>query len=196
MRWIGLTGGIASGKSTVSRMLLDKGYPVVDADQLARDVVKAGTDGHREVVAAFGSDAVSESGELDRKKIGEIVFHDRSKLTLLEGIIHPRVRALAIEQREALAKQGHAAAFYDVPLLFEKQMQDLFDLVVVVTCIPDLQLKRVMQRDQLTQDAAQARINSQMPISQKVNLADEVILNNNSLSDLGQAVDGFLSRLD
>ncbi len=195
MRWIGLTGGIASGKSTVSRILMAKGYPVVDADQLAREVVMAGTDGHREVVQAFGPDAVLSGGELNRKRIADVVFTDPEKLGILESIIHPRVRALATAKRAELAAAGHALAFYDVPLLFEKNMKSLFDKVVLVSCAPDLQIQRAMARDGLSRENAEKRIRAQMPLTQKFGLADEIVLNNNGFSDLERAVDALLARL-
>ena len=195
MQWIGLTGGIATGKSTVSRILVQRGHAVVDADQLARDAVKAGTDGYREVVQAFGPDAVAPNGELDRKQIGAIVFRDKAKLALLESIIHPRVKKLAQTKREELALEGRKLAFYDVPLLFEKQMKPLFDHVVVVACPPEAQLERLKKRDGLSEDEAKRRIASQIPIGEKVASADAVIRNDGSLADLEKAVSDFLLRI-
>jgi dephospho-CoA kinase len=195
MRWIGLTGGIASGKSTVSRLLRAKGHPVVDADILSREAVQVGTDGYREVIQAFGPDIVLADGELDRKRIGEIVFANRSKLTQLENIVHPRVRDLAVQKRAQFAAERHPLAFYDVPLLFEKKMQSMFEKTVLVTCTPAVQIQRIVQRDGLTPEAAQRRLSAQMPLSQKLGLADEVVLNNNSLQELEAAVDALLKRI-
>ena len=195
MQWIGLTGGIATGKSTVSRILVQRGHAVVDADQLARDVVKAGTDGYQAVVQAFGPDAVAPNGELDRKKIGAIVFRDKSKLDLLESIIHPRVKKLAQTKREELAFEGRKLAFYDVPLLFEKSMKPLFDHVVVVACRPEVQLERLIKREGLSEEEAKRRISAQLPIIDKVKLADAVIRNDGSVGDLEKAVADFLARI-
>lgn len=196
MLWIGLTGGIATGKSSVSRILKSSGYSVVDADQLAREVVSRGTPGYGEVIAEFGNDAITPSGELNRKRIGEVVFRDRSKLSRLEAIIHPRVRELAEKKKHELAQKGEKMAFYDVPLLFEKNMKPLFDRVVVVCCSPDVQLQRLMVRDGLSLEDAQRRIAAQLPILEKVKQADEVIENNGSLEDLQQRVQVLLKNLE
>jgi dephospho-CoA kinase len=195
MLWVGLTGGIGSGKSTVSRLLRERGYTVVDADVLAREVAQAGTPAHSEIEAAFGRDVITDSGELDRKKLGAIVFADPTKRDLLEKIIHPRVRLLALEKRKALEAEGRSIAFYDVPLLFEKNMQDLFDEIVVVHCAPDLQLKRLMARDGSTKEAAEARIKAQMPLKDKVTLADVAIANDGDLAGLEREVDRALGTL-
>lgn len=195
LRWIGLTGGIASGKSTVSRILTDQGLAVIDADRLAREAVALGTDGHREVVTLFGPDAVTPDGNLNRALIGSIVFADRSRLAALEAIIHPRVRARSLELRAEFERAGAAVAFYDVPLLFEKGMREMFDRVVLVTCSPEIQLARVMARDGLTKDAALARIAAQMPLASKVPLADVVIVNDGSLEELRAQVMEMLGRV-
>ncbi len=195
MLWVGLTGGIASGKSSVSRLMRQKGYAVIDADELAREVAQKGTSAHSEIVTAFGPDAVLPSGDLNRAKIGEVVFKDRSRLEELEKIIHPRVRALAAQKRLELEGKGVEFAFYDVPLLFEKKMQPMFDRVVVVICSPELQKQRLMARNHFTPDEAERRIFAQLPMTEKAVLADDVIENNGDLVALERAVDDYLKIL-
>lgn len=195
MLWIGLTGGIASGKSTVSRLLRARGYAVIDADQLAREVAQSGTPAHKEIVSAFGPDAVAASGELDRKKIGSVVFNDRTKLALLENILHPRIRQRALELKNELETEGREVAFYDVPLLFEKNMKDLFDRTLVVASTPESQVRRAMERDGMTEADARKRLATQLPIEEKTKLADDVIQNIGTLADLERAVDSYLLKL-
>lgn len=195
MLWIGLTGGIATGKSTVARLIRDRGHAVIDADLLAREVVQIGTEANLEIARVFGPDAVLASGELNRKRIGEVVFSDRTKLALLEGIIHPRVRALSLERKRALESEGRSVAFYDVPLLYEKNMADLFDRVVVVACSEKTQLARLVARDGFPLDEAKRRIAAQLPIATKADRADDVIPNEGSLEDLEKEVAGYLKRL-
>jgi dephospho-CoA kinase len=195
MLWIGLTGGIASGKSTVSRFLRERGYAVIDADVLAREAVQSGTAAHSEIVKIFGADAVLSSGELNRERIGSVVFSDQSKLKILEGIIHPEVRKLALEKRSELEKQGRKLAFYDVPLLFEKDMQPLFDSVTVVACSPAVQKQRLIARNGFAPDEADRRIASQISMEKKITLAATVIRNDGTFSDLEARVADYVKAL-
>lgn len=195
MLWVGLTGGIASGKSTVSRLLRERGYAVVDADLLAREAVQVGTKAHESIVQHFGPDAILPSGELDRKRVGDIVFADRSKLELLESFIHPEVRRLALERRSQLEKQGHAVAFYDVPLLFEKRMEPLFDHVTVVACDPIVQKQRLMTRNGFSEEEAERRIAAQIAMEKKIAGAMTVIYNDGSLEDLEREVEAYIKTL-
>lgn len=195
MLWIGLTGGIACGKSSVSGLLRRKGYAVVDADELAREVTQKGTAAHAEIVSAFGPVSVAPDGSLNRAKIAEMVFADRNRLEELERIIHPRVRELSDRWRKELAERGDFMAFYDVPLLFEKKMAPLFDRVVAVVCRPDLQKERLMARNNLSAEEAGRRIAAQLPLAEKARLAQHLIENNGSLTDLEAAVDRLLGEL-
>ncbi len=195
MLWVGLTGGIGTGKSTVTRILRQAGIPVVDADVLAREVVKAGTEGHGEVIKAFGPASIDQNGELNRKEIGMKVFNDRTKLEVLERIIHPRVRALCLHEKNQLAAAGNAIAVYDVPLLFEKKLEASFDQVVVVTCDPQIQIDRLIKRDGFTEDEAIRRIAAQLPLSEKVKAAHFTIHNDGSALDLEKQVSNLLEKL-
>ena len=177
---IGLTGGIASGKSTVGRMLEYLGAAVVDADQLAREVVAPGTPGLREVVAAFGSDVLDEEGRLARERLGERVFADPGERRRLERILHPRIAELA---RQRLAAVRGRLAVYQAPLIFETGREGEFQGVLLVDCEPDLQLSRLMVRDRLGEADARARLAAQLPAAERRRRATWVVDNSGSLDD-------------
>lgn len=195
MKWIGLTGGISSGKSTATKVLRELGYPVVCADELSREVVASGQDGFREVVKAFGEGVVGPDGELDRKKIAGLVFRDSQQREVLETIIHPRVQARRDQLRDQFERQGHLLGFYDVPLLFEKKLEHEFDAVVLVDCTDAQQLERLINRDHLSEDEARRRISVQMPMAEKRKRADFVVDNSGSRDELPQQIKKMLLKL-
>lgn len=190
---VGLTGGVASGKSAVSAMLAELGATVIDADQLARDVVAPGTDGWREVVGAFGSDVLTDSGDLDRPALAAIVFADPERRRELERIIHPRVRARAAEL-EATASHN-AIVVHDIPLLVETGQAADFDAVVVVDAPPDLQVERMVEQRGLTPDEAWARVRAQTTRDRRTAVATYVIDNTGTLEDLRRRVTEVFERL-
>jgi dephospho-CoA kinase len=167
IRIIGLTGGIATGKSSVARFFQKKGALVIDADQLAREAVEPGSRGLAEVVAAFGSGVLTPDGRLDRKRLGALVFSDSARRSQLEGIVHPEIRRLAEERIASAAEAGQRVIFYMAPLLIEAGVTDRVDEVWVVTVRPEVQLERLVLRDGISRDEAQRIIDSQMPLAEK-----------------------------
>lgn len=196
MKWLGLTGGIASGKSEVSRILTQKGIPVVDADQVSREVVIPGSQGLSQVVKEFGDSILSPDGSLDRTKMGKLVFTDPNKLKQLEMILHPLIQARVKKLRQQLLEKQVAVAFYDVPLLFEKRLQDQFDGILVVWCPPRQQLQRLILRDGLSESQAQRRIDLQLSIDEKKNQADWVIDNSGPVDRLPEKVSEILQKIN
>jgi len=174
---VGLTGGIASGKSTVARLFAALGVPVVDADEVARDVVAPGTEGLREVAAAFGPNVLGTEGALDRAALGAVVFADSAARKRLEAITHPRI---AIESGRQLAEataSGATYALYEAALLVENGSYKMFAALIVVTAPADVQRARIAARDGLDATQAQARIAAQAPVAAKIAVADWVIDN-------------------
>lgn len=196
MHWIGLTGGIASGKSTVAYLLRNRGFPVVDADEISRHLTAQHGAGLKSIVRYFGSDMVSNQGDLDRKKLGAMVFSDPKKLAVLENILHPMVQAEVLEKRKAFASEGHRFAFYDVPLLFEKKLEPQFDAIVVVTADLETQKQRIKARNNLSDVEIIERLSAQLPMSEKEIKADFVIKNHGSMQDLETQVDELIKQLD
>ncbi len=184
---VGLTGGVASGKSTVSALLAELGAVVIDADLLAREVVAPGTEGLAEVVAAFGEEVLAPDGSLDRPAMGAIVFADESRRRVLEGIIHPRVRARAAEI-EASAPQG-AVVVHDIPLLTETGQAGAFDAVVVVDVPVEVQVGRMVDLRGMTPEDAQARVAAQATREERLAVATYVIDNGGTLEALRARVD-------
>lgn len=182
---VGLTGGIASGKSTVARLLESYGAILIDSDVLAREVVSPGTPGLREVVAAFGSDVLAADGSLDRAKLGALVFKDPDARRRLEGIVHPRVRARAAELHAAAPPD--AVVVQDIPLLAETGQADRFDAVVVVDAPEEVQLARLAERG-LSEDDAKARIAAQATREQRRAIAHHIIDNSGDLESLERQV--------
>ncbi|HKU41448.1 MAG TPA: dephospho-CoA kinase, partial [Polyangiales bacterium] len=181
---VGLTGGIASGKSTVARILAELGVAIVDADLLAREVVAKGSPGLREVVAQFGADVLDAHGELDRAKLAQRVFGDDEARKRLNAIIHPRIGQLSAE-RIALAQQSTAPyVVYEAALLVETGAHRGLDGLIVVAADSSRQLERSMARDGLDEAAARARLDAQLPLSAKLDAADYVIHNDADLATL------------
>jgi len=174
---VGLTGGIACGKSTVAAQLAELGVPIVDADALAREVVAPGTPGLAAIVERFGPDVLLADGSLDRKKLGERVFSDPDARRALNAITHPRIAAAGLEKLRALADHPAPYRVYEAALLVENGMAKAFAALVVVTVDEATQLARLMARDGSTEDEARARIASQLPLAKKVEVADHVIDN-------------------
>lgn len=178
---IGLTGSIASGKSTVSNMLKGFGYPIIDADLVARDVVEKGTKTLEAIKEFFGEEIITENGELNREKLGGIIFSSPSKRKQLNDIIHPAIRGEMLRQKEELIQEGCDPIIMDIPLLFESKLQHYVDKILVVTVTEEIQLSRLMDRNNYSLEEAKARIQSQLPLSIKEKGADVVIYNNETL---------------
>jgi dephospho-CoA kinase len=190
---VGLTGGVASGKSTVSAMLRELGAVVVDADALARDVVGMGTPGLEEVVTEFGPEVLGVDGNLDRARLGAIVFADPSRRAALEAIIHPRVRARAAELEEA-APAG-VLVVHDIPLLVETGQAPSFDAVVVVDVPEALQVERAIADRGWSPDEARARVAAQATRAERLAAATHVVDNTGTIEDLRQRVAEVLDEL-
>lgn len=178
---IGLTGGIASGKSTVSSMFNDFNIPVIDADQIARDVVRPGEEAYEKIIAQFGSNIVRPDRTLDRKKLGSIVFADNKRRQQLNNIVHPAIRQKMLQQRDEYVRDGKSSVVLDIPLLFESKLMHYVDKIIVVYVDENIQLKRLIDRDKLTDQEAKQRINSQVPLKEKVEQADATIDNNGTI---------------
>lgn len=190
---VGLTGGVASGKSTVSAILTELGAVVIDADLLAREVVAPGTDGLAEIVAAFGPELLTAEGELDRPAMGARVFVDEQARRRLEGIIHPRVRARAAEL-EAAAPPA-SVVVHDIPLLVETGQADAFDAVVVVDVPVETQVRRMVEARGMSEADAQARVAAQATREQRRAAATYVIDNSGTHEDLRDRVAEVLAEL-
>jgi dephospho-CoA kinase len=175
---IGLTGGISSGKSTVSSMFTSLNIPVIDADEISREVVEPGEDAYEEIRRVFGEVILNEDRTLDRKRLGAIVFADEEKRKQLNAIVHPAVRKEMLLRRDAYVDQGEECVILDIPLLFEGDLTSFVDKIIVVSVDEDVQLARLMARDRSTEEEAKQRIHSQIPIQEKAKRADAVIDNN------------------
>ncbi|WP_182877153.1 dephospho-CoA kinase [Microbispora sp. H10670] len=184
---VGLTGGIGSGKSEVSRRLAARGAVVVDADKIAREVVEPGTPGLAQIVAAFGEEVLRPDGTLDRERLGSIVFADTEKLRVLNGIVHPKVG----ERSEQLQREApdDAVVVYDVPLLAENNLAPLYDVVIVVDTPDDVRLERLLRSRGMPEADARARIAAQASREDRLRIADIVIGNSGSLDELDAQVD-------
>lgn len=192
---IGLTGGIATGKSTVSELLTAFGFKVVDADIAARKAVAKGTKGLEQVRAAFGDSAITEEGEMDRKYIGEIIFNHPEKRLELNDIVHPIVREIMEEEKQSYLNQGYDVIM-DIPLLFENELQNTVEEVWLVYTSESIQIERLMERNQLSLEDAKARVYSQISIDKKSRMADHVIDNLGDKLELKQNLEQLLTDKD
>jgi dephospho-CoA kinase len=189
---VGLTGGVATGKSTVATMFKQCGAVVIDADELAHEVVKPGKPAWREIVNTFGKTVLNTDHTVNRRELGAVVFGNRTKLRQLEQIIHPRVaREQAKLTKQAAQKDPHAVVIYDVPLLFEVGIDKRVDQTIVVTADRKTQIARLKKRNGLSRAEAIRRIRTQMPLSKKVRLADIVIDGTLPQQDTMKAVRGI-----
>ena len=186
---VGLTGGIGSGKSAVAELFVERGAVLVDADRNARTVVAKGTPGLAAIVAEFGPDVLRSDGELDRAALGRIVFADPHKLARLNAIVHPLVGEESARQVAEAEASGAAVLIHDVPLLVESNLQSTYDAVVVVAADPEAQLDRLTRLRGMTAADAQARIDAQAPLADKLAVATYVINNDGPVEDLAVQVD-------
>ncbi|UQF11862.1 dephospho-CoA kinase [Vagococcus lutrae] len=189
---LGLTGGIATGKSTVSRFFRQHDIPVVDADVIAREVVEPGTDGLAEIVKTFGTEILLEDGSLNRKKLGEIIFKDEDKREMLNQILHQEIHQKMMMAKEKWENERVPLIVFDIPLLYEADYQRTFDAIMVVYVPEKTQIARLMERDELTVQQARDRIASQLPIEEKKVRADIVIDNSQTIAETYEQVQNWL----
>ncbi|AKO94376.1 dephospho-CoA kinase [Priestia filamentosa] len=184
---VGLTGGIASGKSTVSAILREHNIPVIDADIIAREVVEPGKEAYNQIVKCFGRDILLEDGTLNRSALGEIVFNDEQKRQQLNVIVHPAVRKEMLSKRDHYL-QHERNVILDIPLLFESNLTHLVDKVLLVYVDEEVQLKRLIERNGFSEREALARIKAQDPLKDKVAKSDGIINNNGSKEETRKKV--------
>ncbi|WP_426428497.1 dephospho-CoA kinase [Staphylococcus equorum] len=188
---IGLTGGIASGKSSVSELLTVHGFKVIDADVASRQAVEKGTKGLEQVKEAFGEEAIDEDGNMNRSYVGDVIFNHPEKRLELNEIIHPIVRDIMEEEKEAYLEQGYNVIM-DIPLLFENDLQDTVDEVWLVYTSESIQIDRLMERNNLSMEDAKARVYSQISIDKKRRMADREIDNRDTKLELKQNLERLL----
>ncbi len=193
---IGLTGGIASGKSTVAAMLVEKGAYLLDADRLAKEAVEPGSPAWQDIVNWLGKSILLPDGQLNRVRLAEIVFNDQDKLKKLNQIVHPWVGKRFLQLSEEIkVKDPDAVLVYDIPLLIEAGMQDMVDLILLVYVPREVQIERLQQRDGITRRAAEARLKAQKPLEEKRKYANVIIDNSGTEAETARQVDQFWSRL-
>lgn len=192
---VGLTGGIASGKSTVSQMFRDAGVPVICADELAREAVKPGSRAFEEIRRVFGDRVIGPDGRLDRAAMAGVVFQDPGRRKTLEGIIHPKVEDERRRSLSVLQRQGHELVVVDVPLLYETGLDRSFDAVIVVYVPQPVQEERLEKRDRMTREAIRSRIDAQMPIDEKKRKAYHVVDNTGTIEETRQQFEKLLDEL-
>ncbi|MFC3418356.1 dephospho-CoA kinase [Salinicoccus hispanicus] len=191
---IGLTGGIASGKSTAADYIREKGYPVLDADVYARKSTAKDGPAYPGIVEHFGSGILEEDGEIDRRKLGAIVFNDSKEREVLNHLVHPEVRKLMDRDKAEALSESHV--FLDIPLLFENGLDRQCDITLTVYVDQETQIERLMERNSFERSEALARINSQMPLSEKRERSTEVLDNSGSKADLFDQIDDFISSIE
>lgn len=196
MKRIGLTGGIATGKSTVAALLKEKGAVIIDADIIARELVEPGRPAWQEIVDWLGRDILHLDGSINRERLGALVFSDEPARRKLNAILHPRVgQEMALRAEAARAANPQTVLVYDVPLLIEAGMQQAVDQVLLVYSSHKTQLRRLLVRDNLTREEALKRIRSQMPIEEKKKYAHAVIDNSGSRAQTARQVEDFWAKM-
>jgi len=196
---IGITGGISTGKSTASKIIQKKGFAVIDADLIAREVVEVGKPAYKELIKYFGEGILREDGSIDRKKLGDTVFNDVRLLNKLNSILHPYIyEEMKLEMEKYCGRDG--VVFLDIPLLYEKyhELNDngiIFDEVWLVYADEEVQLKRLMERNNLNKEEAMARIRAQLPLEEKKRIATRLIDNNKDINYLKKQVEELLRGL-
>lgn len=195
MKRIGLTGGIASGKSLIVDMLRREHIPVIDADELSREVTATGGPGLADVLKRFGAEYALPDGSLDRKKLAELIFKNATAREDLEKITHPLIGQAMLDSFAALESAGHAACVYCAPLIFEKNLEKFFDAVLLVYCDEETQVRRLIKRDNLTLEQAQLRISSQIPLNEKRSKTIYQIDNSNSPEESAKQLSSVWEKL-
>ncbi|QTQ39623.1 dephospho-CoA kinase [Lactobacillus taiwanensis] len=193
--FLGLTGGIASGKSTADDFFKKKNIPIIDSDLIAHKIMEVGQAGYQAVVDYFGSKILTDNQTINRRKLGEIVFNDQAKLKKLNSLTHPLVHQEIKRQMEHYRLNQEKLVVIDVPLLFESGFESLCDGVLVISISPELQLKRLMKRNNFTEKEALSRINNQMPLSEKEKRATYVVANTGTINDLEKRLSDLLQKI-
>ncbi len=196
MLWIGLTGSMGSGKSTAAKVLRELGFPVLDADQIVHELIAPNGPAEKEVIEAFGEPVKGPDGHVDRRALGRIAFATSENLARLEEILHPKVRTEVAKRKSQLWAQGAEAVFYDVPLLFEKKMEDQFDYILVVSAAPEIRRARIKARTNLSDSEIDARLSWQIAPEIKEAKATAVIPNNSDEAALKNEILAVLKRLN
>lgn len=178
---IGLTGSIGTGKSTIANMFKKMAIPLIDADQIARQVVEPNEHAYEKIVEQFGNEILHADGSINREVLGNIIFTDEKKRQQLNAIVHPAIRKEMLRQRDAYVEQGEECVVMDIPLLYESKLTHFVEKVLVVAVDEDVQLERILNRDKSPKEAALKRIQSQIPVAKKATLADAVIDNNGTI---------------
>ena len=182
MKVIGLTGGIGTGKSTIAGLFRGKGVPVIDLDEIVRELQKPGKEVYRKIISEFGESIVDEKGEIKRKELGRVVFADANKREKLNKLVHPAVLERLKDLLFLYEKEREPVVVVEIPLLFELKLMNIFDAIIVVYAPENIQINRVMQRDNVTREEATNRIKSQISIEEKKERSDYVIDNSGDIS--------------
>lgn len=196
MKIIGLTGTIGSGKSTVSEYIKRRGYSVIDADQVAKELTRPGREGYQKIRSLFGDEFLDEGREIDRKKLGKFVFADKKRVELLNRTLHPMILSVIAAEIKDHEKTGEKIIFLDAPLLIESGMKDLVDQIILITTEKEKLLQRIIRRDKISEEQARAIMEHQMNVEEKREFADVVIDNDGDLDSLYRRIEMFLEIIE